>query len=70
MLGKTNEEALERLNASEYQNTPCRLLIMHGPGDRSVAKDDEDPSLDEIFPKNLSALKYYTPAAILGVVLK
>ena len=43
---------------------------MHGPGDRSVAKDDEDPSLDEIFPKNLSALKYYTPAAILGMVLK
>jgi hypothetical protein len=69
MLGKTNEEALERLNAPQYQNTPCRLLIMHGPRDRSVAKDDVDPSLDEIFPKNLSNFTYYTPAAILGLVL-
>ena len=43
---------------------------MHGPRDRSVAKDDVDPSLDEMFPKNLSAFTYYTPAAILGLVLK
>ena len=66
MLGKTNEDALALLNAQEYQNTPCRLLIMHGPEDRSVAKDDEDPSLDEKFPNNLSTFKYYAPAAILG----
>lgn len=62
MLGKSNEEALKLLNAQEYQNTPCRMLIMHGPRERSVAGDDVDPSLDEKFPNNLG-FRYYLPAA-------
>ena len=65
MLGKSNEEALKLLNAPEYQNTPCRMLIMHGPRERSVAGDDIDPSLDEQFPNNLGPFRYYLPAAIL-----